>query len=41
MKKIKFLMLAFVAACASFSFVACDDDEKIVEVINLLKTSHL
>ena len=33
MKKIKFLMLAFVAACASFSFVACDDDEKIVEVI--------
>ncbi len=32
MKKIKFMMLAFVAACVSFSFVACgDDDEKIVE----------
>lgn len=37
MKKIKFLMLAFVAACASFSFVACDDDEKIVEVIKEVK----
>ncbi len=32
MKKIKFMMLAAVAAFASFSFVACDDDEKIVEV---------
>ena len=33
MKKIKFMMLALVAACASLSFVACDNDEKIVEVI--------
>ena len=37
MKKIKLMMLAFVAACASLSFVACDNDEKIVEVIKEVK----
>ena len=37
MKKIKLMMLAFVAACASLSFVACDSDEKIVEVIKEVK----
>jgi sirohydrochlorin cobaltochelatase len=32
MKKIKFMMFAFVAACVAWSFTACgDDDEKIVE----------
>ena len=32
MNKIKFLMMALVAACVTFSFVACgDDNEKIVE----------
>lgn len=36
MKKIKFMMLALVAACASLSFVACDDDEKIVEVTKVV-----
>jgi len=34
MNKIKFLMMALVAACVTFSFVACgDDNEKIVEKI--------
>ena len=35
MNKIKYFMLALVAACVSAAFVACgDDDEKIVEKWN-------